>query len=280
VTVNNAKEFWQRYRRSKSATAGLIIVLFYALIAIIGPIFAPYGPYETGSKAFQPPNAEHLMGTDDLGRDVFSQVLYGARTSLMIGLIVAGTSTLIGVMVGAISGYIGGRVDDILMRVVELFMMIPSFFLLMILMALFGSSILNIILVMGILGWPGTARLIRAEFLALKEQPFVESARSLGASRLHIIFSEILPNATPPIIVNSTLAVGSAIISESGLSFLGLGDPEVMSWGKILGNAQRFITHAWHLPFFPGLSIFLTSLGLNMMGDGLNDTLNPKLKER
>jgi len=273
-------EFWRRYRRNRAAILGLALVLFFSFIAIFGPSLAPFEPYATSMDSFAFLTQQHPMGTDQLGRDIFSQVLHGTRTSLMIGFLAAITSTIIGTIVGSVSGYCGGRIDDVLMRVTEVFMVIPRFFLLLVLVALFGSSLFNLVIVIGLLSWPGTARLVRAEFLTLKESQFVEAARSIGASRLHIIFREILPNATPPIVVTGTLAVGSAIILEAGLSFLGLGIPDLVSLGMILNNAQSFIKIAWHISIFPGLFIFLICLGLNMMGDGLNDALNPRLKER
>ncbi len=274
------KEFWRRYNRNRAATIGLFLVVFFTLIAIFGPMIAPYGPYAVSLDSFSFFVSEHWMGTDQMGRDVFSQVLHGTRTSLMIGFLAAITSTIVGTLIGAVSGYSGGRIDDVLMRVTEIFMIIPRFFLLLVLVALFGSSLGNLVAVIGLLSWPGTARLVRAEFLTLKESQFVEAARALGASRSHIIFREILPLATPPIIVTGTLGVGSAIILEAGLSFLGMGAPDQISLGTILNNSQSFVTRAWHISIFPGLFIFLICLGLNMMGDGLNDALNPRLKEK
>ena len=274
------KEFWRRYSRNRAATIGLILVVFFTLIAIFGPMIAPYGPYEVSLDSFVFFSLEHWMGTDQMGRDVYSQVLHGTRTSLMIGFLAAITSTVVGTIIGAISGYSGGRIDDVLMRITEIFMIIPRFFLLLVLVSLFGSSLRNLVAVIGVLSWPGTARLVRAEFLTLKESQFVEAARALGASLFHIIFREILPLATPPIIVTGTLGVGSAIILEAGLSFLGMGAPDQISLGMILNNSQAFIFRAWHISIFPGLFIFLICLGLNMMGDGLNDALNPRLKEK
>jgi peptide/nickel transport system permease protein len=278
--TSGLSEFWRRYSRNRAAKIGLILVVFFSLIAIIGPMIAPFGPYEVSRDMFNFISRKHLMGTDQLGRDIFSQVMHGTRTSLMIGFFAAITSTIVGTLVGSISGYSGGRVDDLLMRITEVFMIIPRFFLLLVLVALFGSSLINLIVVIGLLSWPGTARLVRAEFLTLKESQFIEAAKGLGASLSHIVFREILPNATPPIIVTGTLGVGSAIILEAGLSFLGLGAPDQISLGTILNNAQAFVTRAWHISFFPGLFIFLICLGLNMMGDGLNDALNPRLKEK
>jgi len=279
--MRNLSDFWRRYKKNRAGVLGLALVLFFVTLGLLAPVIAPYDPWQVQvGKPFSPPSAEHWMGADHLGRDLYSQVLYGARVPLLVGTLAALFSTLIGIVVGAASGYFSGKLDDALMRVTELFMMIPSFFLLIVLVTIFERSIWYLVFVIGITGWPGTARLVRGEFLSLKEMPFVEAARSIGASHRHIIFREILPNAMPPIVVNASLGIGATIILETGLSFLGLGDPNVISWGNILANAQIYIRLGWHASVFTGLAIFLTVLGLNLLGDGLNDALNPRLKER
>lgn len=257
---------------------GLVIIAVFIFLAILSPLLAPFGPLSTGKDSFHRPDSRHLMGTDDLGRDLFSGVLWGARTSLMVGLLAALTSTIIGVIIGALAGYYGGVVDDILMRVTEFFLVIPRFFLVLVIVALFGNSIWNVIFVIGILSWPVTARLVRVEFLSIREKEFVEGARAIGATDLRIILSDILPNATPPIVVSGSLQIARAILLEAGLSFLGLGDPNQISWGVMLYNAQRFLRHAWWTAMFPGMAIFLVVMGFNLVGDGLNDALNPKQK--
>jgi len=198
----------------------------------------------------------------------------------MVGFMAAGTSMLIGVLVGAFSGYLGGRVDAVLMRITEFFQVIPSFFLALVLITFMGGNIWNVVLVITVLSWPRAARLVRAQFLSIKEKEFVEAAYAVGESTGYIIFGEILPNALPPAIVNSSLEVGRAIIVEAALSFIGLGDPNKMSWGYMLRNAQDYLRMAWWMAFFPGLCIFLLVTALNLVGDGLNDVLNPRLKER
>jgi peptide/nickel transport system permease protein len=272
------KAFWEKYKRNRSALFGLYLVLFFILMAILSPWIAPFEPLTIGKDSFHRPDLTHLMGTDDLGRDLLSGVLWGSRVSLMVGLLAALTSTLIGVIVGSLSGYYGGAVDDLLMRITEFFLVIPRFFLVLIIVALFGNSIWNIIFVIGILSWPVTARLVRAEFLSLREKDFVEGVRAIGASDLRIILYHLLPNATPPIVVSGSLQIARAILMEAGLSFLGLGDPNQVSWGVMLYNAQRFLRHAWWTATFPGLAIFLVVMSFNLVGDGLNDALNPKQK--
>lgn len=274
-SITPANRSWQRFKANRKALFGLVALTALLLAAIGAAHIAPYDQLAMGS-SFHPPSAEHLLGTDSLGEDIFTNILYGARTSLIVGFCAVITSTILGTLVGATAGYFGGVLDTVLMRVTEMFQILPQFFLAIVIVALFGSSIWNVILVIGILTWPVTARLLRAEFLTLRNREFVDAARSLGMSDFDIITREILPNALPPIIVNCTLQISSAILLETSLSFLGLGDPNVMSWGTMLHNAQDFFSRAWWMAAFPGLALFLTTLSLNLVGDGLNDALNPK----
>ena len=279
--VRALREFWRRFQKSRSGLIGLALVIGFILLAILAGVIAPFDPMDTKSGTpFQGPGSVHYFGTDDLGRDVFSGLLYGARVSLAVGFLAAITSSIIGILVGSLAGYFGGWIDDLLMRVTEMFMVIPVFVLALLLVALFGPSVGNVIVVISILSWPGTARLVRAEFLTLKSREFVEAARSLSAGHLDIIFSEILPNALAPVVITASLRVATAILIEAGLSFLGFGDPNTVSWGLMLYWAQNFIRRAPWMAVFPGLAISLTTLGFNLIGDALNDALNPRLKER
>jgi peptide/nickel transport system permease protein len=203
---------------------------------------------------------------------------HGAQVSLLVGVAAAAFSALIGIVVGALSGFAGGRIDEFFMRAAEAFQVVPQFFLAILIVALFGPSLFKIVLVIGILSWPSTARIVRAEFLTLRGQDFVAAARLAGASRASLIFSEILPNALPPVIVNASLQIAGAILTESNLSFLGLGDPDKVSWGQLLFGAQPFLNHAPWMAVFPGLAILITALGFNLLGDGLNDLLDPRRK--
>jgi peptide/nickel transport system permease protein len=228
----------------------------------------------------EPPGSKFLMGTDELGRDILSRVLQGLRLSLLIGLVSAGISTLIGILFGAVSGFFGRWIDDLLMRITEIFQVIPRFFLTMMLVAFFGPDLINIVFAIALLSWPQLARLVRAEFLALKSRQFVDAARTAGASTGALIFLEILPNSLGPLIVNSTLLVGQAVLQEAGLSFIGLGDPTQVSLGVMLYQAQDIMRTAWWATAFPGLFIFLAVLSVNLIGDGLNDLFNPRSRER
>lgn len=272
-----SRQVWKRFRRKKTALFGLAGAILFVAIALLAPLLAPYGTMDMGP-SFQPPGAGHILGTDSLGSDVLSNMILGTRTSLIVGLCAVATSTLIGLTVGSISGFFGGRTDNVLMRVTEMFQILPQFFLAIIVVALFGSSIWNIVFVIGVLTWPVTARLLRAEFLSLRRREFVDAARALGMSDFDLIVREILPNALPPIIVNASLQISGAILLEASLSFLGLGDPDAMSWGIMLHNAQEYFNRAWWMAAFPGLALFATTLALNLTGDGLNDALNPRLR--
>lgn len=272
-------KFWQRYRKNRAAVFGLVLVLTFIVLAIIAPFISPYDPQKIGADLVVAPCTQYLMGTDDLGKDIFSGFLWGARTSLLIGFATALISLSIGIVIGSIAGYFGGIIDNLLMRITEFFMTIPRLFVAIVLIAILGPGIMKIIFAIAILSWPSVARLARAEFLSLKERQFIESARAIGDSNISIIFDEILPNASPPLIVSGSLQVAMAILLEAGLSFLGLGDPAVVSWGRMLNDAQRLLRIAWWPAFFPGFAIFLIVLGLNLVGDGLNDALNPRLRQ-
>jgi peptide/nickel transport system permease protein len=283
----DAREFWRRFRKSRAGTIGLAITLIMVFMAVGADYVSPMDPYKyvpgrrlLSPSLLEPPSMIGLFGTDQLGRDVLSRTIYGTQISLFIGALAASTSTVIGTMVGGISGYLGGKMDELLMRITEYFMVIPRFFLALLLVAIFGASVWNIIFAIGILSWPQIARLVRSEYLSLKEQEFVEAAKADGSSNVRIAFFEILPNASPPIIIMASLLVAASIIVEAGLAFLGMGDPSVISWGTMLQEGQVYIRDGWWMMFFPGLAISLTVLSLNLVGDGVNDALNPRLKER
>jgi len=275
-----AMDLWRRYIRNRPAVLGLLLLAGFMLIAIFAQNITRFDPLSTRvGPILQPPGGEYWFGTDDRGRDVFSGVIYGTRVSFLVGLAAVFGSTIIGVILGSIAGYAGGGIDDVLMRFTETVMIIPTFVLALLLVAIFGSSIWNIALVITVLSWPWAARLVRAEFLTLKGREFVEASKAIGSSDWFIIFREILPNAMTSIIVNASLQVANAIIIEAGLSFLGLGDPNVISWGKMMYDARDYLRFAPWTSLIPGAAIFMLVLCFNLVGDGLNDALNPRLKE-
>ena len=277
--LRSLRDNWRRFRQNRLALVGLALLATTALMALLAPVAFPEGPFKITGGRFVPPGAAHWLGTDHLGRDVLAGVLYGARVSFMVGLLAVAMSLVIGIVVGAASGYYGGWIDDALMRITEIFQVMPRFFLALLVVAIFGANIWGIIFVIGILSWAEIARLLRAEYLTLRERPFVTAARAYGAPDLQIILREILPNAASPIIVAASLQVASAVLLEASLSFLGVGDPNVMSWGTMLNSAQQFLRLAWWNATFPGLAICLMTLGIALISDGLNDALNPRLKE-
>lgn len=269
---------WERFRRHKPALIGLAVVLLFSVASLAAPVISPYSPTKTNLSAMlEGPTAAHPMGTDELGRDLMARVLYGGRVSLAVGVLAVALSVTIGTAVGALAGYYGGALDNVLMRLVDFMISLPSLFVLIMLATLWGTKPVTIVLVIGGLRWMGTSRLVRGSFLSLREREFVEAARCLGASSPRIILRHILPNALGPIIVAATLGVAGAILTESSLSFLGLGiQPPMASWGNMLRTAQDQMVRAPWTAFFPGLMIFLTVLSMNYIGDGLRDALDPR----
>jgi peptide/nickel transport system permease protein len=260
------------------ALVGFIIILGILVVAILAPYIAPYDPNAIDVKAILlEPSALHYMGTDGLGRDVFSRMLYGARISLLVGVVAVGIATAIGVFLGALAGYYRGWVDVVIMRMVDVMLSIPTFFLILAVIAFLTPSIWNIMVVIGLTSWMGVTRLVRAEFLSLREREFVMASQTLGARDRRLIFKHLLPNSLTPIIVSSVLGVASAVLIESGLSFLGLGvQAPQASWGNILTDGKEYIQFAWWLSLFPGLAILITVLGYNLLGEGLRDALDPR----
>ncbi|KRE20530.1 ABC transporter permease [Bosea sp. Root483D1] len=271
--------FLKRFARNRGALIGLTILVAVVLFAILAPSLYPQSPWRTVARPFLAPFVMERfpLGTDTLGRDIASGLAHGARVSLTIGLVSTIVALLIGVPLGAIAGYAGGFVDDALMRFTEFFQTIPSFALAIVLVAILQPKLGSIVLAIGVVSWPPVARLVRGEVLSLKTREYVQAAITLGQPTSRIIWSQVLPNTIAPIIVMGSLMIGSAILLESSLSFLGLGDPSLMSWGYMVGAGRTRLLDAWWISFFPGVAIFLTVLALNLAGEGLNDAMNPRL---
>ncbi|WP_346795670.1 ABC transporter permease [Halomonas sp. Bachu 37] len=271
--------FFARFAQNRGALVGLIILGVIILMAVLAPLLYPESPWRMVQRPFlSPMEVEGFwLGTDTMGRDVAAGLMHGAWVSLLIGLVSTVVALIIGVPLGAIAGYYGGWLDDLLMRFTEFFQTIPNFALAIVLVAIMQPSVTSIVLAIAIVSWPPVARLVRAEFMSLRQREYVEAARLVGQTHTTIILRQILPNTLSPIIVLASLMVATAILLESALSFLGLGDPNVMSWGYMIGAARTVIRQAWWLSFFPGFAILLTVLALNLVGEGLDDALNPKL---
>ena len=272
--------FWKRFRKNKLALLGAFIVLFLFLVAVLASWISPYDPGRIQIKrVLEEPSAQHLFGTDSLGRDVLSRMIYGSRISLLVGFVAVGIATLIGIFLGSLAGYYGRWVDNLIMRFVDIMLCFPTFFLILAVIAFLEPSIWNIMIVIGVTGWMGVARLVRAEFLSLRERDFAVAEKALGAKDFRIIFRHILPNALAPVLVSATLGVAGAILTESALSFLGIGvQPPTPSWGNILTAGKDNIEIAWWLSLYPGMAILITVLGYNLLGEGIRDSIDPRLK--
>jgi peptide/nickel transport system permease protein len=272
------KDFWRRFSRNKGAVVGLVILVLVIAMALGAPLIFPNSPWDMVAAPFMPPGEmDMLLGSDSLGRDVAAGIAHGARISLLVGAVSTVAALALGVTLGAVAGYLGGVADDIVMRFTEFFQTIPSFVLAILLVAIFTPTITSVVFAIAVVSWPPVARVVRAEFLSLRNREFVQAAEVLGKSRIAIVVGDILPNALSPIIVLSSLMVATAILLESALSFLGLGDPNLMTWGFLIGSGRSVIRIAWWMSVFPGIAIFLTVLALNLVGEGLSDALNPRL---
>ena len=275
---------WRQFRKNRLAVIGAAMILLLYLVAFLAPFLAPFDPTEQGHRVrdrLLDPSAEHPLGTDRFARDVFSRIIYGSRISLLVGFLAVGISVTIGTVYGAVSGYAGGKVDAAMMRFVDIMLSFPTMILIITIIAVWrNQSIWIIIAIIGITSWMGVSRLVRGEFLVLKQLDFFQAARALGAGPLRLIFRHLLPNAMTPIIISATLSVGSTILLEAGLSYLGLGvQPPTPSWGNIVYDTKGNIFSEWWMPLAGGLAILVTVVGYNLLGDGLRDSLDPRLRQ-
>jgi peptide/nickel transport system permease protein len=275
------RDFWRALARNRLAVVGGVVVLCLVVLAVLAPAIAPWDPNRPNiKKILEGPSRQHWLGTDHLGRDVLSRMLYGSRVSLAVGFVSVGIATAIGIVLGSIAGYNGGLIDGVVMRLVDLMLVFPRFFLLLAVLAFLTPSIWTIMVVIGLTGWMGVTRLVRAEFLSLKEREFVLWSQSIGASGFRVVWRHILPNAMAPVLVAMTLGIPAAILTESGLSFLGLGvQPPFATWGNILNEGKDAIEIAWWLSVYPGLAILITVLSYNLLGEGIRDALDPRLRQ-
>ncbi|MBV8622398.1 MAG: ABC transporter permease [Herbaspirillum sp.] len=270
---------FKRYLNNPAAVVGLLLLLAVLAAALTAGWAYPRNPLSLAGRPLQWPgdSSRFLLGTDQVGRDIAAQILYGARVSLGIGVVATAIAAVIGLVLGAVAGFYGGWIDDLLMRITEAFQILPNFLLLLVLVAVFGSEITTVVLSIGVVSWPPVARLTRAQFLALRHSEFVQAARSLGVGDIKLIFREILPNALPPVIVYASVIMAVAILLESALAFLNLSDPNVPSWGNLIGAGRGVIRVQWYVSAIPGMAILVTVLGISLVGQGLNDALNPRL---
>lgn len=280
--LSPVREGWRVFRRNKAALLGLALLVLIVLTMVFGPSVYGVAPFDMRGAPFTEPftNPAMWLGTDYLGRDILAGMLIGGRVTLIVGLAAALITMTIGITIGALAGYFGGWVDSLLSRLTELFQVLPTLLFAMVLVTLFTPSLQVVIAAIGLVSWTGTARLARAEFMRLRGLEYISAARAMGARHLRLMLREILPNALPPLIVSATLIIGVAILFEAGLSFLGLSDPNIMSWGLMIGSNRRNILECWWAVTFPGAAIFLTVLSVSLVGDGLNDALNPKMHLR
>jgi peptide/nickel transport system permease protein len=273
------RTFWSRFLTNPRVIAGLAWLGLVTVAAIIAPLLAPNDPFEIIDKPFLKPFAEYLFGTDSLGRDMWSGLIHGARTTLIIAIVATLASVVFGTLIGALAGYFGGLIDDILMRLTEFFQTIPSFIFAIVLVAILAPSATSLIVAIAVVSWPPIARVVRGEVLSVRSREFVQAAVIAGQGDLAILFRQVLPNTLSPLIVTGSLLVATAILLESALSFLGLGAPNLMSWGFMVGAGRSFLRDAWWLVTIPGIAILLTVLSINLVGEGLNDALNPRLAD-
>lgn len=272
----------RQFKRNRLAIAGLAIIILLYLVALLAPLVAPYDPIaqaDIATTGHLPPGGEHLLGTDRFGRDVLSRIIYGSRISLAIGFVATAISITIGTLFGAIAGYYAGKLDTIIMRFTDMVLAFPRLVLLIMIVALFNASITVIIIVLGLTQWPGTTRIVRGDVLSLREREFIHAAQALGMSRLRIMMRHLIPNVLAPVIVTATLGIGNTIVMEAGLSFLGLGvSPPTPTWGSMVSEGRDVLLNAWWVATFPGLTIVLVVLAFNLVGDGLRDALDPRLR--
>ena len=275
-----APGFISRFVANRLALVAALTLLVIGALAVLGPVLYPVDPFDMVGRPFQKPLGQHPLGTDVSGRDILAGLLHGASVSLSVGLISTAVATLAGVVIGALAGYYGGWLDELLMRLTDFFLTIPSFVLAVVLVAIFSPTLTSVTLAIALVSWPSVARLVRGEFLNQRSREYVQACRAIGMPDSQIIFVHILPNALPPVVVVSSLMVATAILTESGLSFLGLSDPNFVSWGYMIGVARSSLRTAWWMVAIPGLTIVITVLAINLVGEGINDALNPRLKQR
>lgn len=280
-TQTKIQRFFRNIAKSPQLFWGLILLFVVIALVTLAPVLTSYDPGYLSDDLLVPPmTGDHLLGTTYMGEDVWSQILYGGRVSLLIGVVAAALSGIIGMILGGVAGYFGGRIDDVIMEITNIFLMIPSFFLILIVVAIFGSSMYHIMLIIALTSWPSNARMMRAQVMTLKERTFVKSARVMGENHFTILFRYIIPNGISPVIANTTMNVAQAILTEAGLSFLGLGDPNSFSWGQMIMNGKSYIANGWWISLFAGIAIVFVVIVFYMIGDGVNYSINPKLREK
>lgn len=277
---NKLKRAFEAINSNVHLKIGCFLFGIILIIVLLAPILSTHDPYFLGNDLLVQPSSEHWLGTDGLGRDIYSMLLYGAKTSIIVGVVSALISGVIGTIIGGVAGFLGGKVDRVTSEVINIFLMIPTFFLILIIIALFGSSLINVMIVIGLTSWPSNARLMRVQAMSLKERTFIRSVTAMGESKIAILFRYIIPNGIYPVIANTTLSVAGAILTEAGLSFLGLGDPNLISWGQMIYEGKAFMASAWWISTVPGLATVFLVVSFYLIGDGLNVVLNPKLRTR